>query len=737
VEEELPPVVVAEEVKSDKKKKKKSKKKNKKGSDPADEQELEANDDPTEEVSFWEDPLHEEVWAEVEPDGIGYVIIDGLLETLSSKYKVKMSKKEKARALERLDPQGTEDVYAETFAEWIASDDKIAKKMMNTASGRAAAKARALANVIDPVAMRTERIDTLFKALDRQGRGVIRSEQFASLGNSVEVELTAAEMSRASHKLDPDETGSIPFEVYEAWMLESDNAIARKLFQPEVVELIEKEIADAAAEAEAQALALSKDGGEAEEKVLGNGLNFRDQQIEVEVSGLLTEDEAKALFSMLDEEVDGALNHSDFLNMSEAIGFALSDAAIAQAMDEIDTFPPTGTEVDEDAETQAARIQEVRDRAEEDARTLVHEQEDAWILLTNMQLQDETGMLDRVGETMRCHNKLGKFMVGIIVEAGAGKAKIQTQLEKPAKGTKPRKPLSVKLDRSLAVGILDAKWAAKWQTQYVEDTLKTLADEEAKASTKKKGAFEYRYRVRVEDEARQRGGENEAAWMDGAHIQPAELVGLWVKLADGDKGLVTDYQELVDLHTIKFESNGTQAMDMSTVEWTVMSEKFVTLYSERSVREWEKERRKQRQQMRNEARAGALEQPETWIPGNGLDLNDLKGEQIDIRGKGKGVVVSTKLNKMSVLLDKDAASAKAQSLPGVEVVEPLPIVIDPFKTKFRAKDPVFIRMYVNKVMKEGLMKEAQEKIAEWREIDGPEPEPQKSVTELVEEAIRA
>ena len=58
-----------------------------------------------------------------------------------------------------------------------------------------------ISQVFDPVAMRTERIDTLFQALDRQGRGVIRLEQFALLGNSVEVELTAAEMSRASHKL--------------------------------------------------------------------------------------------------------------------------------------------------------------------------------------------------------------------------------------------------------------------------------------------------------------------------------------------------------------------------------------------------------------------------------------------------------------------------------------------------------------------------------------------------------
>lgn len=57
------------------------------------------------------------------------------------------------------------------------------------------------------------------------------------------------------------------------------------------------------------------------------------------------------------------------------------------------------------------------------------------------------------------------------------------------------------------------------------------------------------------------------------------------------------------------------------------------------------------------------------------------------------------------------------------------------KTKFRVKDNQFVRMYINKYMKEALMEEARNKLAEWREIDGPEEET-KSLTELVDEAIQ-
>jgi Ca2+-binding EF-hand superfamily protein len=46
-----------------------------------------------------------------------------------------------------------------------------------------------------------------------------------------------------------------------------------------------------------------------------------------------------------------------------------------------------------------------------------------------------------------------------------------------------------------------------------------------------------------------------------------------------------------------------------------------------------------------------------------------------------------------------------------------------------------VRMFINKTMKEELMEEARKKMAEWREIDGPEEET-KSLSELVDEAIQ-
>jgi hypothetical protein len=372
----------------------------------------------------------------------------------------------------------------------------------------------------------------------------------------------------------------------------------------------------------------------------------------------------------------------------EAIGFLLSSAAVAQAMEEISTFSRNDDQ-DKDQDAQAARLQETREHAEGEARVLVYEQENAWILLTNAELQSESGMQGRVGKKMRWQNKIGKYMVGIIVQVGPGTAKMQTQIEELPQGAKPRKPISVELDRKFAMAMLDEEWAAKWMTSYVDDSIKKVADAEAEAAAKKTNTFEYRYRVRVEQEARRKGGENDAAWMDGSHIKPEELVGCWVDVVGKDKGQVTDYQLLVGLHTIQFEEAGTQAVDLSSVEWRVMSEKFVALYSERIVAEWERKRRQKRQDMRKQARARALEEPETWISANHMDLNELKGEDIDVRGKGRGTVVGAKQNKLSVLLDKDVSDAKVKGES-----EATPVVIDPLKTKFRAKDPVFIRMYL-------------------------------------------
>lgn len=162
---------------------------------------------------------------------------------------------------------------------------------------------------------------------------------------------------------------------------------------------------------------------------------------------------------------------------------------------------------------------------------------------------------------------------------------------------------------------------------------------------------------------------------------------------------------------------GEQTLTLNAdIEFKVMSDKFVNLFIDRIITEWETTRRKQRQEMRNSARIEALDQPDAWIPGNGMDLNELNGEQVDVRGKGKGTVKSAKSNQLMVLFEKDVKAAMKMSMDG----DLEPTMVDPMKVKFRAKDPQFVRMYVNKLMKEGLMKEAQEKIDEWRKIDGPE-----------------
>ena len=316
-----------EEELSEKEKKKMKKMKSKDKS-------VDAEDEGTDGVDadMFSSPDHQEIWEQIDPDGIGYVIVDGFIETLSQTYGVKISKKEKDAAWEILDPEGIEDVFVDKYIEWIKSKDKAAQKILNRKSKMAKKEAKAKKHVVDPVAMRTERITTLFNALDKPGRGIIRVEDFPNLGDSVEVELSAAEMSRASRKLDPDETTEITFEAYEVWMMEPTNETVRKLFQPEVIELIEREIA----EAEAEALALAEEeAGEGEGEEDGSAA----VKLVVVQTGDLTEDEAKALFAMLDDAVTNELSHEDMLNMSEAIGFALSESSVEQAMLEISKFP--------------------------------------------------------------------------------------------------------------------------------------------------------------------------------------------------------------------------------------------------------------------------------------------------------------------------------------------------------------------------------------------------------------
>lgn len=577
-------------------------------------------------------------------------------------------------------PEGVEDVYVDKYIQWISSKDKVAVKILNRKSKMVAKAAKKQATMVDPVAMRSERILTLFSVLDKSGRGVIRVEDFADLGVSIDVQISAAEMSRSSVKLDPEESGEISFEDYESWMMDPENETARKLFQPEVVQLFERE----AAEANAAAAELAGKSGSTAEPADGN-----ETSAEVIQTGDLTENEAKALFAMLDDDVKNELSHADMMNMGEAIGFSLSESSVEQAMLEIGKFPRGATEEVEDDEAKAERLQKMRQQEEDNAKTLVFEQDDAWILMTNKELKDGRAASELAGQLIRWKHKDGSFVVGRIEHINAGKAQLQTQLEELAEGSKPKKPIKVKLDRKLSVGRLDVEWAEKWKVEYVEDYLKNHEAEALAAKTKKKAGFEYRYRARVEDDARQAASVNDAAWMDASHLRPEKLVGQWIHILDKDmKGVVTGYQELVGLHTIKFENVGEKTIKLDgSEEFKVMSEKFVSLFIERVIREWEAERKKERQLMRDKARIAALEQPDAWIPGNGSDLNELKGETIDVRGKGKGVVKSAQQNTLNVVFDKDVQEAQQQaydSTPEPEIVDPSKLRPNPlFATFFR------------------------------------------------------
>ena len=217
-----------------------------------------------------------------------------------------------------------------------------------------------------------------------------------------------------------------------------------------------------------------------------------------------------------------------------------------------------------------------------------------------------------------------------------------------------------------------------------------------------------------------------------------KLVGQYINLeqpAKG-KGKVTDYQDLVELHTIKFESSGASTMNLQdgNVKYQIMSEKFVELFVGRIVKEWEAERKEKRAKIRAKARQAANDEMDSWIPG---DITpELKGQQIDVRGKGRGVVKAVNGTQVSVLFDKDVEDHKEALRTDPETPAPETRPVDGLKTKFRVKDNQFVRMFVNNYLKQEMMKEAAEKRAEWQAEDGDsDAEDQKTLTQIVDEEV--
>jgi Ca2+-binding EF-hand superfamily protein len=134
--------------------------------------------------------------------------------------------------------------------------------------------------------------------MDKNKQGVIKVGSF----EKIPFTLTKAEISRAVAFLDPKETGEVEAQNFSDWMHNKTTdsfSTVRKMLPPEVNELIDKELA-------AEAAASVEEGGDGGKKD-GTEANLP----------TITDEEAKALFAMLDEEGTGSLDRNDFLNMGE------------------------------------------------------------------------------------------------------------------------------------------------------------------------------------------------------------------------------------------------------------------------------------------------------------------------------------------------------------------------------------------------------------------------------------
>lgn len=494
-------------------------------------------------------------------------------------------------------------------------------------------------------------------------------------------------------------------------------------YPPEVLELVDREIEDA------QALADAAAEPEPETEL--------EPEPEQAAAPEMTEEECKALFAMLDEECDGVLNRINFLDMGEAIGFEFAEHHLDMAMAEIVEYPTEDQAEDEDPGVVAATLERERLAEVERAKLLVYDEADAWILLKSKDLQSEEVLVGKVVRIFR----LGAYAVGTVVSLKGAKATVDFNIGPLPEGQKPKKFVKMKLEQKHRVGVLEEEFSEKWQTDYMERWLAGREATKAAEKKKRKHNFERQYRARVQEAARREAVENDAAWMSGEHLAPHKLVGQYVKVEGRGNGKCVDYQDLVGLHTVSFDEGGSQTLtlDGERTNFSLMSEKFVGLFVDRVLTEWDSERRRKRKMIRAKAKHASVAEIDAWIPGNPADVRELLGLQVDVRGKDKGkgkVLEVAGKTEVLVLFDKAYEEAERKKAALEDIMDAEPEVIDLEKVKFRVKDEQFIRIFTNNFLKEEMMKEAVEKRAEWHDVDGSDDEEeQKSISELVNEEV--
>jgi Ca2+-binding EF-hand superfamily protein len=355
----------------------------------------------------------------------------------------------------------------------------------------------------------------------------------------------------------------------------------------------------------------------------------------------MTDEELKSLFMMLDENGNGVLEREDWSHVERIMNLSMSHHDVEDSMREMAKFAKTG--VDQNFGISETEREVALQQVAEDAAVDALNEEDAWIVLKVKQLNPGSIVVGaRIRLLLEDATKVPQMVIATVVKWTPNGNKCVILDEENQRKTKLR------LDKKMEVQVLSQDFV----DEYIEKMLAQWEENDQrrirKSKLKRNNNFEKRYREKVQDDAIKEACKNDAAWMSSEHILPEVMVDQYIKLLNFRMqrsplipGKVLGYSELLDLHTVQFDDIGRQHLDLTDrSHFMILSAKFVDLFVDRVMKEWDQSRQQMRNETRAEAREAALSEPEAWVSGDDMDPSQLpKDTKVDIKGLGRGVIL--------------------------------------------------------------------------------------------------
>ena len=363
------------------KSKKLSKKERQKSMDAEAELALQSEDQLQEGADFAVSDTCRDLWDKLDVEGDGEYIDMKAMEGIGQVTGAKLSKAEKAalKADHVLDPEQFGDVHILNFEKWLKLSEhpvvmKIMKKYAKTSKKLDRAKSKdqtqtpeeirseAIRNLFSVIAgneneMATDNLSEKILSVTREG---ITEEELAEIDDSLKkaAAVSKAALARAAHAMDPDETGIISFETWQAWHdreEDEENPISLQMLgHKEEVEMVQEE-----------------------EEKMG-----------------MSDEELKSLFEILDTGGDGTLSRPDWSNIEMVLSIKLEKDTMDMAMTEMSTFAnklATGTGTwDTDVLTEEQEETREEILVGEVAAVDALAEADAWVKLKTNELTAET-----------------------------------------------------------------------------------------------------------------------------------------------------------------------------------------------------------------------------------------------------------------------------------------------------------------------------------------------------------